>query len=114
MGVGAQFRHSNRGQGHEAEIDQMCGNGQIVLKRSETAKRFGLAQRDKTIQRDRADNTMERDPSRFKPARSSMTRTMRGNRTSGGCRGCAATQHAKTVTPAEQADIFGPTVANGA
>ena len=42
---------TDRGQGHEAKIDQVSGNSAVVVKRRETAECVRLAQRDKTIKR---------------------------------------------------------------
>ena len=42
---------ADRGQGHEAEIDQVSGGSEIVLKRRETAECVQLAQCDETIER---------------------------------------------------------------
>lgn len=70
------YRHdiaiADRCEGHEAEIDEVPGNGRIILKRRETIECPRLVQRDQTKQRhkdkpdtevkqDGADDSMERD-----------------------------------------------------
>ena len=54
---------ANRGQGHEAEIDQVANDGKIILKGRQATERITLAQSDKTIQRykDKADTEIQQD-----------------------------------------------------
>ena len=68
---------THRGQGHEAEIDQVCSNGEIIVKRRETGEGIWRAQRDEAIERyedqsntqikqHRTNNAVEGDPPRCK------------------------------------------------
>lgn len=75
---------ADRGQGHEAEIDNICRDGEIVVQRRQTCESIRLDQSDKGIERrkdqpdaeikqDRADDPMEGDAPAAKTARVTTT-----------------------------------------